>query len=65
MKLKYPKGFLEEFHVLACSSFKFGPILDFLGSTDSLDPRDFKNGLKMALKGCIKAVRPLERSPDF
>ena len=65
MKSKYPKGVSEEFHVLARSSFKFGPILDFLGSTDSLDPGDLKNGLKMANKGCKKALRPLEKRPDF
>ena len=35
-----------DFYVLVRSSVNFGPILDFKVSTDSLDPGDFKNGLK-------------------
>ena len=49
---------LGDFHVLVCSSAIFGPISDFKVSTDSWDPKDFKNGLKKAKQGHIKAVRP-------
>ena len=57
-----PNWILVDFHVLACSSFIFQPISDFLGSADSWDPEDFKNGLKKANEGRIKAVRPFKVS---
>ena len=64
-QVKMPKVNLEEFYVLACSSAKCGPILDFLGSTDSLDPGDFKYGLKMAKKAILKATEAPKKRPDF
>ena len=57
-----PNWILVDFHVLACSSVIFQPILDFLGSVDSWDPEDFKNCLKKANKGHTKAVRPFKVS---
>ena len=41
-----PKTDWLDFYVLVCNSANFGPIFDFKVSTDSLDPGDFKNGLK-------------------
>ena len=46
-----------DFYVLACSSHIFQPILDFLGSADSWDPKDFKNGLKKTIEGHMKVVQ--------
>ena len=41
-----PKGSLVDYYVLACSSAKYGPILDFSVSVDSSDPKDFKFAIK-------------------
>ena len=59
-----PHKILVDFHVLACSSVKFQPILDFLGSADSQDPEDFKTGLKKAKQGHTKAVHPVKVCPS-
>jgi len=50
---------------LACSLAKFGPILDFLGSTDSLDRGNFKNGPRKAKKAILKAAEAPKKRPDF
>ena len=51
-----------DFYVLACSSDIFQPILDFLGSADSWDPKDFKTGLKKAIEGHMKVVQNAKRN---
>ena len=56
---------MVDFYVSGCSSVNFGPILDFKVSVDSLDPRDFKNGLKLAKQGHRKAVEPSKKRTDF
>ena len=57
-----PNWLLVDFYILACSSHIFQPILDFLGSTDSCDPKDFKTGLKKAIEGHMKVVQKAKRS---
>ena len=50
--------FWVDFYVLARSSVNFGPIWVLKVSTDSYDPKDFKNGLKFVLGA---SQRPWER----
>ena len=57
-----PKWFLVDFNVLVRSLVKYGPILKIFGSPD---PKDFKNVLKKAVEGHIKAVRPFKGSSRF
>ena len=55
----------DNFYILCYTSFKSGPILDFLGSVESWDPEDFKSGPKKAREGHMKAVQLVDFWPFF